>query len=390
MTEHESNTALIPAVKDSVGASQGNEEEFVASAPDSANEADKRLPASSILRGFFVSFFSAFAAVAFGNCTFAALSALDMGEYYLIRLMLGEYFGGVGNVEAIPKELYQADYLSPKPDTHLPEDKLNPIQGAKPKDDLNSSSIRLTLSSDDFALTNETPYEPDTKSLLTSDRVIPLADELYSQFGSEAPLVLILHTHGTEGYSESENSDYRTTDTSKNVVSCGTVIAEILEDRGIHTIHLTEMFDEDDFTMAYYSASLAIKRITDQFPSISYIIDVHRDSVLADGSQVSPVTKKDGNYTAQMMLVIGTDHGGSGHSTWENNLSLALRLQSSLNQETPQLMRNINLRSASFNEQFSDGSLLLEIGACGSSLEEAHSSAAIFADAIADEILGKQ
>jgi stage II sporulation protein P len=89
-----------------------------------------------------------------------------------------------------------------------------------------------------------------------------------------------------------------------------------------------------------------------------------------------------------MMFVVGTDHGGSGHTGWQDNLALAARLQKSLSGDCSTLMRDINLRSASFNAQYTSGSLLVEIGSCASTLDEAKNAAELFADHLAREILG--
>ena len=82
-----------------------------------------------------------------------------------------------------------------------------------------------------------------------------------------------------------------------------------------------------------------------------------------------------------------TDHGGSGHTGWQDNLALAARLQKDLNGQYPSLMRDINLRSASFNEQYTSGSLLVEIGSCASAIDEVKRAAEHFADSLIDEIL---
>ncbi|MBQ2278009.1 MAG: stage II sporulation protein P, partial [Clostridia bacterium] len=68
--------------------------------------------------------------------------------------------------------------------------------------------------------------------------------------------------------------------------------------------------------------------------------------------------------------------------------ALAVRLQKSLSGDCPALMRDINLRSASFNAQYTSGSLLVEIGSCASTLDEAKNAAELFADHLAREILG--
>jgi hypothetical protein len=51
-------------------------------------------------------------------------------------------------------------------------------------------------------------------------------------------------------------------------------------------------------------------------------------------------------------------------------------------------MRSINLRSASFNEQYTKGSLLIEVGASASTLDEAKLGAKILAEYLAREIIG--
>lgn len=300
---------------------------------------------------------------------------------FITRLMLGEFFGGIDNIREVSS--YEVEY---NPVTEQPESIENTPQ-MKPLEAVDKPTAHQSYENGTLELSNETPYELNMEELLAMERVIPPADELYELYGEDAPLVLILHTHGTEAFSDSAANNYRSTDIAKNIVSLGTVIADKLNSSGINTLHSTTMFDEDDFTMAYYNASIEIRKTLEQYPSISYIIDIHRDSIESDGVYIAPATEAPEGSTAQMMFVIGTDYGGSGHTTWRNNLSLAARLQTELNNNTPQLMRSINLRSASFNEQYSDGSLLLEIGACASSHEEVSRSAEKFADALAREIL---
>lgn len=239
-------------------------------------------------------------------------------------------------------------------------------------------------------LSNETPYEPDTDALLAAGRIIPRAEELYAVYGEDEPLVLILHTHGSEGFSDVSDSGYRTTDSTKNVVALGERVAQKLNDSGIKTIHSPVLYDNPDFNMSYYNASLAIKKYLEEYPSISYIIDIHRDSIMGDdGEYYAPTATIENKVkAAQMMFVVGTDYGGSGHTGWRDNLTLALRLQCGISADYPTIMRNINLRSASFNEQYTKGSMLVEIGSCASTLDEALLSADIFAEALAREIQG--
>ncbi len=324
-----------------------------------------------------------------------ALSKTDVTLPRLMRTMLGEFTGGTENVRFTetsvpnPSNPIRPDTaeipLEPAETTTVPEEKTPVPSPTYP-------FVRLDMSStapDALGLTNETPYEVDLHALANeTDRAVPTFNELTSIHGKNAPVVLILHTHATEAFADTSADDFRSTDNDRNVVSVGKIVANRLTEHGIGVIHCTTQFDTPDFNMAYYNAALAIKTYLAEYPSISYILDIHRDSVLVSEGYAAPVTEHNGQATAQMMFVIGTDHGGSGHIGWRDNLALAARLQKGLSVQNTHLMRNINLRSASFNEQYTSGSLLLEIGSCASTLEEVQNAAELFADRFIEEILG--
>ena len=330
-----------------------------------------------------------------------AVTSLTETEFTVtrvLRTMLGEFTGGADYVRftetaALPSADMQENTGTLPP--ALPESPGKPsetvaepeLSGFTPEFPI----YRLDMSSQSehaLGLVNETPYEVDLNALAAADRAVPPYHELAETYGSGAPVVLILHTHATESDADTYADDFRSLDSSGNVTAVGALVAERLTENGIGVIHCTETFDYPDFNMAYYNAALAIRQYIADYPSISYVIDIHRDSILSGETYVSPVTELDGVSAAQIMFVVGTDHGGSGHTGWRDNLALAARLQKSLHGDCPTLMRDINLRSASFNEQYTPGSLLVEIGSCASTPEEVLTAAGRFADHLAAEILG--
>lgn len=259
--------------------------------------------------------------------------------------------------------------------------------------------VNMDLSSKaDGGLTfhNETTYSPDAEALLASTIPIIGLDEIYAQYGDDAPVVLIIHTHGTEAYSPEnstkyiENEGFRSEDITQNVVSVGAVMAEVFNDNGINTIHCTIMHDKDSYRDSYIRSLETLTSFIEKYPSIQYIFDVHRDSIItSDMKCVSPVTNIDGTEAAQFMTVVGTDFKGANHPDWEkNNLTLAVHLQDSLAEKYPNLVRSINLRGAGFNAQYAPGSLLLEIGTCGNTLTQAKTTAKIVANALSELIIG--
>ena len=234
---------------------------------------------------------------------------------------------------------------------------------------------------------NSTGYTPNTKALLAGSFSTSGTPVYISE--SNAPLVLIVHTHGTESYSENGAISYlddggeiaRSEDTSKNVVAVGATMAEILNKKGIPTLHCTVMHDRIQYKDAYSRAEETIKQYLEQYPSIKLVIDLHRDAVVkSTGELVRPVTEVNSKPTAQLMCVVGSDWGGDECPTWQNNLALALKLRDALNKKYGNLCRPTYLRSSTYNQELAPFSLLLEVGACGNSLEEAKKAAALAAE----------
>lgn len=286
--------------------------------------------------------------------------------------------------DGVPPGAAENETVPDKPDNPTPE---QPPNGSFP-----IINMDLSVTDDPFAIINETPYEPDTYGLFSADSPIPDLDDLQAAYGKDAPVVLIIHTHGTESYSPhgaaeySEGESFRSLAPEDGVVAVGREMKKVFESHGIGVIHVETMFDSEDFNSAYYLAAQEIIRITKEYPSISYVFDVHRDAMVTpDGTGLRPTspstTTVDGVSAAQIMLVVGTDHAGSGHTGWYDNLSVALKLQSAALEFDPDLMRPLNLRSASFNQQYTAGSLIVEVGAAANSLKEACLAGMIFAEA---------
>ena len=83
---------------------------------------------------------------------------------------------------------------------------------------------------------------------------------------------------------------------------------------------------------------------------------------------------------------MGSSGSGSPHEAWRDNLRLAAALQNQLLERYPTLMRPIILRNSRYNQHCTTGSLLVEVGAAGNSLDEALVSARLLAEAFADVV----
>ncbi len=236
-------------------------------------------------------------------------------------------------------------------------------------------------------IVNETGYTPDIEKLRNSSEGI----EALAIDSKNLPSVLIIHTHGTESYLDEEKNYYtekdgeisRTKDKEKNVVKIGKIITDMLNEAGIKTIHCDILHDEESYQDSYTRAAESIKSYLAKYPSIKYVFDIHRDAILkSDGSLVKAVTKIDGESSAQIMTVIGSNYKGANFPDWERNLSVALKLKKLLDDENDTFSRPVYLRGAAYNQQYAPCSLLLEIGTSGNTLKEAEKAAEIAAKAL--------
>ncbi|MEA4921530.1 MAG: stage II sporulation protein P [Clostridiaceae bacterium] len=228
---------------------------------------------------------------------------------------------------------------------------------------------------------NETDYDIDVQALLAAKDKVNLS--------GDAVQVLIMHTHGTEAYTPTNENSYipsdtnRTTDSNHNMLRVGQLICDILNENGIKTIHSETLNDYPSYSGSYTRALEDISAYVKANPSIKMVIDVHRDAMVSSsGTVYKAVANINGSQAAQLMLVCGTDAGGLVHNGWRDNLSFQLKLQEKLNSQYPGIMRPLNIRKARFNEHVTSGSMLLEVGTSGNTLEEALVSARIFAESL--------
>lgn len=260
-------------------------------------------------------------------------------------------------------------------ETGLPVENAVPLEITEP-----------TVRAQTVAVNNESGLSADVDAMLRAPVAIECTDG--------APTVLIYHTHATEAYTPTDadtytpSGDYRTTDTTKNVVRIGTELKQVLEAQGISVIHLTDLYDHPSYNGSYGASLTAIKKVLEQYPTIQFTIDIHRDAVIrADGSQYRTEAMINGSPIAQLMLVVGTDASGLEHPDWQQNLNFAANLQADLAGPYPDLMRPINLRRQRFNEHLRTGGMLLEVGSSGNTLQEALAAVRLFGEALAARIL---
>ena len=236
------------------------------------------------------------------------------------------------------------------------------------------AQVRNCTTVDNQYLTSEMTIKPDIKIELFSDE----------------PQILIIHTHTSESFqpdSEFYDSSYpaRTIDPSKNVVSVGSAIAEQLASAGICVIHDGTSHDYPLYEGSYDRSAETITALTEKYPSIKVVLDIHRDAIEeADGTPVAALTKIDGKNAAQIMIISACGDGYYYVPDYIKNFHLACALQDKIESDWKGLTRPVLFDYCQYNEHLSPGSLLIEIGSHGNTLEEAIYSGKLFGQAVAE------
>ena len=219
-----------------------------------------------------------------------------------------------------------------------------------------------------------------------------LSGDYAAKLGAEGPQVLIIHTHGSESYTMPPGQEYdvsdtfRTLDTNCNMIRIGDEMAQVMTDAGISVVHDRSLYDYPSYSGAYNRSLASIESYLQKYPSISFVLDVHRDAVQdANGQQFKLLCGEDKN-AAQLEFVIGSNGGGLSHDLWRENLKLACAVQETLYKDYPTLMRPVTVRNSRYNQHMTTGSLLVEVGTAGNSLEEAVNAARLFAAGFAKTI----
>lgn len=266
----------------------------------------------------------------------------------------------------------------PSPSVPYPPESAEPVFA--PEEASETIPVFSPEDADAISVSYACSVRPDIGTLLA----LPLTLNLTG----DEPTVLIVHTHTTESYTKEgedyrETSPYRTLDEDYNMLSIGAEVARVLEAGGIHAVQDRTFHDYPSYNGSYNDSRESVQEYLETYPSIALILDIHRDAADTGSGQLKTHAQVAGDDSAQLMLVMGTGTAGLRYDTWEENLSLALKLQTVLERQNPGITRPTVLRGQRFNQDLSPGSLLVEVGAAGNT----HREALLAAKALAEGIL---
>ena len=229
--------------------------------------------------------------------------------------------------------------------------------------------------------TMTSPEELNAQTLLSKNMTV--------NTDAGGPKVLIYHTHSQEAFADSVEGD-----TSTTIMGMGAYLTELLNDRGIETIHHEGVFDlidgQLDRSKAYQLAEPEIQKTLAENPSIEVVIDLHRDGV---AKTTHLVTEINGKQTAQIMFFNGLSRTkANGDIAYlanpyiQDNLAFSLQMQLKAAQLYPGFTRHIYLKGYRYNMHLMPKTLLIEAGAQTNTVEEMRNAMELLADTL-DNVL---
>ena len=165
-------------------------------------------------------------------------------------------------------------------------------------------------------------------------------------------------------------------------------MTEVFESRGIRTYHDTTVHDYPSYNGSYDRSRVTVEDILEKYPSIKVVLDVHRDAIEREsGEIIAPTVTVKGKKSAQVMIICGCDDGTMGMPDCMKNLRTASLFQQYMEKRYTGLTRPVLYDYRKYNQDLTTGSLLIEVGGHGNSLEQAVYAGELSAEGIADALI---
>ena len=247
----------------------------------------------------------------------------------------------------------------------------------------------------DFEYLLSNYYTVDSSTVIGADQLNAekmLEQDMKIDTETGGPKILVFHTHSQEEFVDSTPGDPAT-----SIVGVGAYLTELLNEKGIETIHDTGVYDiingKLDRSNAYEYAGAAVEKILEENPTVEVLIDLHRDGV-AEGTRL--VTEINGKPTAKIMFFNGLSRSRTnGNIDYlpnpyiQDNLAFSLQMQINAEENYPGFVRHIYLRAYRYNLHLMPKSLLVEAGAQTNTVEEMMNAMEVLADMLEDVLTGE-
>lgn len=198
-------------------------------------------------------------------------------------------------------------------------------------------------------------------------------------------IVYIYNTFQTSKYQANHLSSYSITPV---ITQASLILQEYLTNLNIGSIvetkKIAEVLKEEDiaYTNSYKASRILMERAQEQNPTLKYFFDI----TLSNSEEEVTTTQIDELRYAKILFVVGTDN-----PDYAKNQDMAKKLNAILEKLNPSLSRGISLRGGTgyqgiYNQDYSEYTLLIEVGGTYNTIDEVNRSLKVLAEVISTYI----
>ena len=202
------------------------------------------------------------------------------------------------------------------------------------------------------------------------------------------PLVYIYNTHDSETYKAKNMNDYNI---MPSVMLASNILQEYLEDFGINSI--VEVRKPSSIlkqrNLAYNNSYIVSREqmidVMNNYKTIKYFIDIHRDSSNYSKTMIEYNNKK----YARVEFIVGLEH-----DNYMANLELAEHLNELLEMKIKGISRGIYKKEGPgvngiYNQDLNKNAILVEVGGVDNDIEEVNNTMKVLSETIFNYIRGE-
>ena len=203
------------------------------------------------------------------------------------------------------------------------------------------------------------------------------------------PTIYLYNSHDTEEYKPSSFAEYSVMPTVK---LSDYVLKEKLESNGFSvlieetTISSIRSSLGLNYAGSYAASRVLMEQAKENYPSLIYFIDLHRDSLSHDKTTL---TYNDKNY-AKVMFLVGLENPNYG-----GNLDFSKKISDLINTKIPELSKGIYEKEGEgvngiYNQDFSNRTILIEIGGPENTIDEVYETLLVLSEVLTEVINSDQ
>ena len=203
------------------------------------------------------------------------------------------------------------------------------------------------------------------------------------------PTIYLYNTHQTEDYRATSFLEYSV---NPNVLMVSYILQEQLEKKGYQVLVEEGNVGEQrevlglNYAGSYEVTKTMMTKAKETYPSLTYFIDLHRDSISYDKT-----TLNINNTTyARILFIVGLEN-----KTYQANLDFTNQIDTLLNKKLNGISKGIYKKEGAgvngvYNQDFSPRTILIEMGGNENTIDEVYRSTILLGDVLDEVMKGEE